>query len=223
MIRRRRFPSRLKFLRIASLLGIGMLAACGKPDEKTVPPALVQSTTKPCPIIHFYVAGLSKKDQELFSASAAGDVARAEQAIVEGANVNVVGSLKRTPLFAAAFCDRPEVAKLLIDRGSQANAKDVNGISPLHAAVIVGAGDTAKALIDKGADINIQDAAGRTPLHVAAATNQISLVELLLERKANASARDRNGITAASLASESGHSKPGTVIRKWHEKPKSPR
>lgn len=209
---------------IAGLLSISILAACGKPDATPAPVAAVHQSANTCVVPHAYVAGaLSKNDEYLFEASAAGDVHRAQQAIDNGANVNATGSLKRTPLFAAAFCDRPAVAMLLIDKGSQVNAKDANGMSPLHAAVVIGGADTARVLIEKGADMNIRDPSGRTPLHVAAATDQMALVELLLERGADPVARDKGGLTATALASENGNAKPGTIIRKWREKQKASR
>lgn len=211
-------------LRILSLSWISLLVACGNPDATETPVATVQQSANTCVVPHAYAVGeLSKRDEDLFAASAEGDVHRVQQAIDDGANVNATGTLKRTPLFAAAFCDRPAVATLLIDKGSQVNEKDANGMSSLHAAVIVGGADTAKVLIEKGADINIRDSSGRTPLHVAAATDQLALVELLLVRGANVVARDRGGFTAAALASENGHANSGATIRKWKEKQKASR
>ena len=224
MIAAQHFLCRSGVRGIATLLGVSLLVACGKPDATdrsvTAPPA----TAKPCTIRHvFPIGALSKGDEQLFSAVEAGDSQRVEQAIGEGANVNASGSLKRTPLFSAAFCDRPAVASLLIDKSGQVNVKDANGMSLLHAAVIIGGADSAKLLIAKGADINMRDAAGHTPLHVAAATDQLAMVELLLERGANVSLRDQNGMTAASLASANGHKEAEATIRKWQETHKGTR
>lgn len=210
---------RITFHGFAGVLCIGLLATCGKPEsaEGTVVGAM--QIKIPCLIPLTYVDGeLSKYDVELISASVAGDAHRADQLIGDGANVNATGALKRTPLFAAAFCDHLEVVKLLIDKGSKHNVRDSSGMAPLHAAVVIGGAETANILIENGADINIRDVAGRTPLHLAAATNQIAMVELLLERKASTAARDRNGMTASSLAKDNGHSIPAAVIRKWKEK-----
>lgn len=218
MIATPRFLCRVAFYYIVSLVGISLLAACGRSDSTKAPVTAVQEKSVACHVPHSYAAGeLGKNDEELFAASEAGDVRRAEQAIGAGANVNAAGHLKRTPLFAVAFCDQPEMAKLLMANGSQVNVIDINGMSSLHAAVIVGGAETVKALIAGGADVNIRDTAGRTPLHVAAATDQVSIVELLLERGANALARDKNGITAAALASENGHPKLGATIRNWQK------
>ncbi|MCK9382260.1 MAG: ankyrin repeat domain-containing protein [Sulfuritalea sp.] len=210
---------RSAFRCIVSLIAISLLAACGRADSTQAPVAAAQEKRAACPLPNSYVIGkLDKNDEELFSASEAGDVHRVEQSITAGANVNTTGHLKRTPLFGAAFCDRPEVARILIEKGSQVNVSDSSGMSPLHAAIIVGSPGTVKVLIAGGADLNIRDTAGRTPLHVAAATDQVSMVELLLQRGANPLARDKNGITAASLASENGHAKLGATIRNWKKK-----
>lgn len=212
---------RRQLVGILGLIGLGFLAACGKPDS-AVTVVTAQADHGPCKMPHPHGAGaLSKIDEEVFSAAEAGDVGRLEQAVTDGANINASGFLKRTPLFAAAFCDRPEAARLLLGKGADANAKDANGMSLLHAAVIVGGVETAKALIVGGADAGIRDSAGRTPLHIAAATNQNLLVELLLERGASASVRDKNGISPASLAAENGHKDLAAAIRKRQEKPKT--
>ncbi|MHB8167519.1 MAG: ankyrin repeat domain-containing protein [Sulfuricella sp.] len=216
--------SRLKSLGIVSVAAISLLTACGKRSSPETPlgsaterGANANSTTQ-C----FYAVGhLSKNDAELFAASEAGDVPRVEQSINAGGNANATDALKRTPLFAAAFCNHPEVANLLIDKGSVVNARDFIGMSPLHAAVIVGGDEAAKALILRGANIDILSTAGQTPLHLAAATNQVAMVELLLERGANAQVRDKGGITAASLASKNGHPTVIATIKKWQEKQKT--
>jgi len=207
---------------LAGLFAIGLLAACGKPETVETSSAAKQAAS-PCLIPRTTANGeLGEHDAALFSAAAAGDVGGAGESIEQGANLNANGALKRTPLFVAAFCDRPELAKFLLAKGARHDAADANGMSPLHAAVIVGGVETARLLIANGANVNGRDAAGRTPLHVAAATNQLSLVELLLEGKANAAMRDKSGMTAASLAAHNGHSTTASLIRKWRGAHKTP-
>jgi ankyrin repeat protein len=206
---------------LVSVAALVLLAACGEHGSSKAPlvPAKESSAkaklNPPCA----YVAGrLNKVDAELFGASGEGDVRLVKQLIDAGRNVNATDSFKRTPLFAAAFCNRPEVGNLLIDKGSAVNAKDFLGMSPLHAAVLVGGSEAAKALISKGANINIRNTAGFTPLHLAAATNQIAMVELLLEHGANVQAHDLDGIAAASLASKNDHPLVVAAIKKLQEK-----
>lgn len=210
----------LIFRYMLSLSAIGLLTACGKDTQSSAPvaptPEVTQAkSSKQCflPVGH-----LSDNDAELFAASGAGDVRRVEQSIDAGGNVNATDSLKRTPLFATAFCNKSQITSLLIDRGSSTQVKDFNSMAPIHAAVIAGADEVVKVLMSKGVNINIQTSADNTPLHLAAATGQMGMVKLLLELGADTQARSRNGFTAAALASENGHAKAATTIRKWPEK-----
>lgn len=206
---------------LAGLCAVGLLAACGKPE--TAPSVAAQQAQSPCVLPRIVPnAEFSRTDDQLFSAAVAGDVRAAAQAIEQGANVNASGALKRTPLFAAAFCDRPDVVKLLLEKGGKPDLADANGMPPLHAAVVVGGVATAKVLLANGANINGKDAAGRTALHVAAATNQMPLVELLLAGKANTTGRDKHGMTAAALAADNGHSTTASAIRQWQSQHKTP-
>jgi len=214
---------RYAFPGIAGLCAIGLLAACGRPDPAQAPSVVAPQTSSTCVLPRMAPnAGFSQRDDELISAAVAGDAGAAAQAIEQGANVNASGALKRTPLFAAAFCDRPDVVKLLLAKGGKHDVADVNGMLPLHAAVVVGGTETVKALLANGANVNGKDAAGRTALHVAAATNQMSMVELLLAGKANSTLRDTRGMTAAALAADNGHSTAASAIKQWQSQHKTP-
>lgn len=218
--------SHLNLLRMVSIAALGLLAACGDHGSSEKPLASkTESGAKTNPTTQCsYVVGhvINKHDDELFTASGAGDARLVRQAIDAGRDVNAMDSLRRTPLFAAAFCNRSEVENLLIDKGSVVDARDFLGMSPLGAAVLVGGMDAAKALIARGANVNIQTTAGLTPLHLAAATNQVAMVELLLEHGANVRLRDKNGITAASIASRNGNQAVVASIKKWQVKQEKP-
>ena len=210
--------SRLRATSICIMVSgvIGLLAACGKDNSAsaalaTAPEAAQAKLAKPC---FLPVGQLGEKDAKVFAAAGSGDVLRLQQAIDAGGNVNAIDSLRRTPLFAAAFCNQTQVASLLIDRGSIADAKDFTGSSPLHTAVITGSDEVVKALLLKGANINIQDAMGYTPLHLAAATDQVGIVELLLEHGANVRISGKNELTAAALALRNGHPKAVAAIKR---------
>lgn len=219
------YTSLLRFKSFSLLIvaSIGLLAACGDRNSSNTPlTSGADAVSKAGPSQCFHAVGqLPQNDAELFAATEIGDVQRVEKSIEAGANIKATDSLMRTPLFAAAYCDHPEVASLLIDKGSDVNARDFNGMSPLHTAVVDGWDSVTKALISRGADINVRDSRGRTPLHLAAATNQAAMVELLLEHGANAQIHDKNGFSAASLAADNGHSTISAQIRKWHEKEKT--
>lgn len=214
---------RFKSIGIVGVFAIVALSACGEHISSQTPSASPsQSAAQPQPSAQcfFAVGPLSEEDGQLFAASGVGDVSRVEESIAAGARINAMDALKRTPLFAAAFCNQPQAINLLIDRGSDVNAKDFLGMSALQAAVVMGWQEAAQALIARGADINIRNAAGRTPLHMAAATDDMAMVELLLGHGANARIRDKDGNGAASLAKLNGHETAAAAIKKWQEKEK---
>jgi len=199
---------------LAGLCVLGLLAACGKPE--TASSVAAQQIQNPCALPRIAPnAEYSQSDDRLFSAVVAGDLRAAAEALEQGANVNAAGALKRTALFAAAFCDRPTLVKLLLEQGGKHDLADANGMLPLHAGVVVGGLETARTLLANGANINGKDAAGRTALHLAAATNQMPMVDLLLAGKINSTLRDRHGMTAAGLAADNGHAEVAAAIRKW--------
>lgn len=192
---------------MAALVAVVMLAACGRhgaPEagKSAVPDGVASADRQGCFIVH---GSPDANDAVLYTAAQTGDLAAVAQAVAAGAEVNVGDRLKRTPLFAATYCNRPQVAGLLIDRGGNVNAKDFDGMSPLHVAAITGGVNVAKVLLDKGADIDSRDADDRTPLLLAAATDEADMVSLLVARGANVGLRDKNGLTAAGLAAKNGH------------------
>lgn len=156
-----------------------------------------------------------EKDMQLLTASGSGEIGQIEQAIAAGGDVNAGDKLKRTPMFAAAFRNQPDVIRLLAGRGGNVNAKDALGLSPLHAAVVAGGLEAAQALLDSGADANMRGQGGETPLHLAAATDQVKMIELLLQHGANTRVRDTGGRTPIALAAANGHRAVVVAIRDW--------
>jgi ankyrin repeat protein len=157
----------------------------------------------------------SEVDAQLLAVSGSGDLGQVEQALAAGGDVNASDGVKRTPLFAAAFRNYPQLVTLLASKGANFNARDIHGWSALHAAVAVGGAEALRALLDSGADINMRTEKGRTPLHLAAATNQAAIVDLLLHRGANTRIRDSEGLTAAGWATRNGHPGTAATIREW--------
>ncbi|MDD5177055.1 MAG: ankyrin repeat domain-containing protein [Sterolibacterium sp.] len=216
--------SRLASPGMAIVIATGLLTGCGEHGFMESPKASLKTAeakTNPAAQCFFVGKGLGENDMKLFAATGDGDIPRVEQLIEAGANINATDSLKRTPLFAAVFCNHPQAINLLIGRGSDINAMDFSGMSPLHAAVVVGAVHAVQTLIEKGANLDMRNMAGHTPLHLAAATNQIAMVELLLEHGANAQVNDKNGNAAAFLASDNGHTIVVATLKKWQEKQKT--
>jgi cytohesin len=126
-----------------------------------------------------------------------GDLALAKQLLLEGADLDVVGDSKLTPLMAAAMHADAELVELLLKKKAGVNAKDDDGATALHHAVAPPRDDladseaadrrrTVELLLDNGASINAKDNLERTPLHFA---SDIPILELLLARGADIHAR----------------------------------
>ncbi|CAG0989133.1 protein phosphatase 1 regulatory subunit 27 [Rhodocyclaceae bacterium] len=205
---------------LAGLFAATVLAAagCGSGNEEEGPrnPATEGAFIRP-------LGEMTALDAKLFEAAGKGDTDAAEEALEEGADINAVDKLKRTPLFGAAFYNRAGTVRLLAERGADVNAKDFSGFSPLHAAVAAGSREAVAALVAKGANVNDRVVGGRTPLHLAAATNQPLLVEFLLGNGASPQAKDNEGHTPAALASLNSHTAVRDQIKRWVDARKAPR
>lgn len=109
-----------------------------------------------------------------------------------GANVNAVvrNPLQVTPLHAALFGRRREVARFLIENGADVTRKRGGkgmpraGWTALHYVVSLGFDGLIDSLLDRGADVHAIDDEGKTPLRVAVESNQLSSAELLRLRGA---------------------------------------
>lgn len=67
-------------------------------------------------------------------AVAKGDLQDVKRHLIKGADVNTKDAWGDTPLHAAVYWGRMDVAKLLIARGADVDAKDADGWTPRHIA-----------------------------------------------------------------------------------------
>jgi ankyrin repeat protein len=88
----------------------------------------------------------------------------ADLLLTHKANANGVGSA--SPLHAAAFYGRTDVAELLLQHGANVNSVDTNSETPLHRAAFRQKLEVARLLIQNGANVNAKSASARprTPL-----------------------------------------------------------
>jgi len=111
-------------------------------------------------------------DQRLCDACRTGDFNAAQEAISQGADVNVSFRLalgEMTPIMIVSKYGHINIAELLLEKRVDIKRKiDFDGTTCLHNAAASNQYEMAKFLIQHGIDVNITDKLGRTPLMDAA-------------------------------------------------------
>lgn len=87
--------------------------------------------------------------------------------LARGADPNVRGIMRRTPLHYAAHTSKLNVIKLLLKNGANPNLRDEEGNTPLHFAAARGL-FIVKPLVVAGARINVMNRNRETPRDIAA-------------------------------------------------------
>ena len=107
-----------------------------------------------------------------------------------------------TPLHAAIYNKRPDVALLLLEHGSDPKIRSSQDKTALHVASSRDCGDIiVPQLISRGADPNAVARSAGTPLHVSSLVGKPEIARILLEQGANPNTPDRWGGTALHAAS----------------------
>ncbi|MCW3060909.1 MAG: uncharacterized protein JWQ02_2730 [Capsulimonas sp.] len=103
-----------------------------------------------------------------------------------------------TALMRAAYCDRIDIGRLLIDRGANVNAANFTEGVALHRCH--SSPDFARMLLAAGAEIDSRNHLGFTPLMVAAQRGTDECVRVLIEAGAGVNHRNNQGVTALMFA-----------------------
>lgn len=139
-------------------------------------------------------------DQRLHEAVADGNLAAAQAALAEGANV-ASEDLGQTPLEVASKRGRTKIVRLLLDHGADVNSADNNGNTPLMLAAksIMAShyggsyAEVVELLLEKGANVHARDEKGSTALNWAMASDseldRTAIVKLLLDKGADVNAK----------------------------------
>ena len=115
----------------------------------------------------------------------------AKELIANGADINAVDDLGKTPLHSTACRGSNEcVHKLLIDKQVKISVQDNNGKTALHYAVKTGVAFCTGVLIDTKDTVNVADIANTTPLHIAAEFGYTDCAKLLIDNNAKIDEKD---------------------------------
>ena len=117
------------------------------------------------------------------------DLAKVDQLIRGGANVNAANDLGVTPLWSASLNGSEPIVKRLLDAGANPNLGLLSGETPLMAASRAGKTGVVDALLAKGANPNARGTRGQTALMWAVAQKHADVVKRLLIGGADAHAR----------------------------------
>ncbi|NNE91702.1 MAG: hypothetical protein HKN23_08645 [Verrucomicrobiales bacterium] len=128
-----------------------------------------------------------------------------EKALTEKADPNAAQPDGTTALHWAAYHDREQVVKTLLEAGGKPDARNRFDATPLSLACTNGNAVTAGLLIEAGADPNRENRGAETPLMIAARTGKPDLVKLLLDREARIDATNDKGQTSLMWAAAEGH------------------
>ena len=100
---------------------------------------------------------MEKQNKALMEACDFGNLAKVEEAIEEGADVNYKNRAGSSPLLVASIKGNIKLAKLLIEKGADVNVKDLWNITPLSMALERNDKEMVKFLLSKGATIGKYD------------------------------------------------------------------
>jgi ankyrin repeat protein len=134
-----------------------------------------------------------------------GDLARVQECMVGGANIDERGRQRRTALMEASSYGCVDVVEYLLAQNPMFNAKDAEGNTAIIHAAKNGHLNVCQALVNsKCIDLNMQDSKRWTALMWAAYEGHTSVVKFLVDASANSAVQDAQGRTALRLATEPG-------------------
>lgn len=116
------------------------------------------------------------------------DVARLQQFLDAGADVNISNKKGWTPLHSAVrYSANISVASLLLEAGANVNATNNSGDTPLHWAARANSNENfTRLLIEAGADVNARDKFGWSAVLTAAeGSSNPQVIAALLDAGAN--------------------------------------
>jgi len=141
----------------------------------------------------------------LFDASAAGDLSQVKALLAAAADVNAKRANGATALMIASEKGHMDVVQALLAARADVNVKGGAGVTALMIASQNGHLEVVRALLAAKADVNARTADGGTALMIASQQGHLEVVGALLAARADVNAKAGNGLTALMVASQQGH------------------
>ncbi|KAF0698896.1 hypothetical protein As57867_010456, partial [Aphanomyces stellatus] len=158
------------------------------------------------------------KEQKLFEATEAGDVARVRDLLAKGVpDINQLQDDEWAPLHSAAYNGYVEILKELVDRGAPvdlAASKSKHFSTPFIFACWQGHIEAATYLLERGANVNGTNAMGYSALMCATTENRIEVVQFLLDADADTAIQSEKE-TALDIAFSRGHDAIAALLQKY--------
>lgn len=154
--------------------------------------------------------GGERADSDLLEAAENGKIKNVEQALEEGANVEVIDDRGMKPIHWAAFRGHSEIVRILIERGANVNATNTALWTPIMHASLEGHEGIVKLLLEKGANINSKTSVSGTALMFASGKGHLEVVKVLLDSGADSTIEidgtdSEDGMTAEVYARRGGY------------------
>lgn len=140
----------------------------------------------------------------LSGAAARGDVAGIAAQLAANAPIDAQDGHGYTALAWAIVAQRPDAARLLIERGAKLELADHAALTPLMLASQRGLEAVTALLLERGAKVETATARGETALMLAAEAGHTGVVDGLLAHHAPVEARDDAGRSALMRAAAAG-------------------
>jgi ankyrin repeat protein len=153
-------------------------------------------------------AGMSQEEKvamynrftEFVQAIMKGDMDEVKELAGKEEYLTARGGSGASPLVSAMSLNKPEIAKLLIEKGIKLDSWAISECTSIQDAKK--RMEIVQLLIKKGADVNAVGSGDLTALHKAAAAGDLNLARVLLDNGADASLEDKQGKTPLDHAKE---------------------